>query len=122
MWSLISSLEGLVQGLSVSFTSPSFQTHCHLLIGWVLCLSRRTEFRVFETIFAETPVSRKQRHPFDRFYNFFNRSAWEASELARELAVLVVMQLNLRGKLSLIVDDTLLLKSGLGYPFNRRTG
>lgn len=23
---------------------------------------------------ADTPISRKQRHPFDRFYNFFSRS------------------------------------------------
>lgn len=112
MWCLIPSLEVVVQGLSGAFTSPSFQSQCEILLGWVVCLGRRTEFRVFETIFSEQPVSRKKRHPFDRFYNFFSRSAWQVSDLARALAVQVVVKLKVHGKLELIVDDTLLHKSG----------
>ena len=112
MWSVIPSMEWLLQGLSVVFTDPSFQTQCEVLLGWLLCLGRRTEFRVFETIVAEQPIRRIARHPFDRFYNFFNRSAWEVSDLARELAVQVVMQLNVTGTLKLVVDDTLVHKSG----------
>ena len=49
MWSVIPSMEWLLQGLSVVFTEPSFQTQCEVLLGWLLCLGRRTEFRVFET-------------------------------------------------------------------------
>lgn len=112
MWSVIPSLEVFLQGLSVAFTDPSFETHCQIFLGWILCLGRRTEFRVFETIFAEEPISRKERHPFDRFYNFFNRSAWEVSDVARAVAVQVVLQLNRTGVLTLVVDDTLLHKSG----------
>lgn len=112
MWSVIPSLEWLLQDLSVIFTDPSFQTQCQVLLGWLMCLGRHTEFRVFETIVADQPICRTIRHPFDRFYNFFNRSAWDVSELARELAIQVVVQLQVAGPLKLVVDDTLLHKSG----------
>jgi len=67
---------------------------------------------VFQTIHADAPVSRKERHPFDRFYNFFSRSAWTVGELAREVAVAIVVRVNPRGLLYLVVDDTLLHKRG----------
>jgi len=101
-----------VQCLLPVFTQPSFQTHIEVFLGWVMCLSKRTEYGVFQTIHADTPVSRRQRHPFDRFYNFFSRSAWTVRDLARQVAVAVVVQLNPRGLLYLVVDDTLLHKRG----------
>ena len=83
-----------------------------MLLGWVMCLGKRTEYAVFETIVSDTPVSRKKRHPFDRFYNFFSRSAWTVQELAHEVAAMIVVRLNPRGVLYLVVDDTLLHKRG----------
>ncbi len=77
-----------------------------------MCLSRRTEYAVFRTIQADTPLSRKERHPFDRFYNFFSRSAWTVHDLAHQVAVAIVVQFNPRGLLYLVVDDTLLHKRG----------
>src|SRR5664280_2161072 len=77
-----------------------------------MCLSKRTEYGVFQTIRADTPVSRKQRHPFDRFYNFFSRSAWTVRDLAHQVAVAMVVRLNPHGLLYLVVDDTLLHKRG----------
>ena len=41
MWSVIPSMEWLLQGLSVVFTEPSFQTQCEVLLGWLLCLGQR---------------------------------------------------------------------------------
>jgi hypothetical protein len=67
-----------------------FQTHVDVLIGWVMCLGKRTEYGVFRTIRADVPVSRNQRHPFDRFYNFFSRSAWTVRDMAHQVAVAVV--------------------------------
>jgi hypothetical protein len=58
------------------------------------------------------PLNRKKRHPFDRFYNFFSRSAWSVAELAYRVAVAVVVELNPLGILYLVVDDTLLHKRG----------
>jgi hypothetical protein len=112
MFTSIPSLDAVVQCLLPAFTQPSFQTHIEVLIGWVMCLSKRTEYGVFQTIEADTLVSRQQRHPFDRFYNFFSRSAWIVRDLAHQVAMAVVVQLNPRGLLYLVVDDTLLHKRG----------
>ena len=77
-----------------------------------MCLGSRTEYRVFQTIQADEEVSRKERHPFDRFYNFFSRAQWEVTALAHLIAVMVVTALNPSGRLYLLVDDTLLHKRG----------
>jgi len=112
MFTSIHSLDLILQCLLAAFTEPSFQTHVEVFLGWVMCLGRRTEYGVFETIRADSPVSRKKRHPFDRFYNFFSRSAWTVRGLAHEVAVAVVVRLNPKGLLYLVVDDTLLHKRG----------
>jgi hypothetical protein len=112
MFTSIPSLDPVLQCLLPVFTQPSFQTHIEVLLGWVMCLSKRTEYGVFRTIQADTPVSRKERHPFDRFYNFFSRSAWTVHDLAQRVAVAIVVRLNPRGLLYLVVDDTLLHKRG----------
>lgn len=112
MFTSIPSLDAVLQCLLPVFTQPSFQTHVEVLLGWVMCLSKRTEYGVFQTIHADTPVARNRRHPFDRFYNFFSRSAWAVRDLARHVCVQVVVQLNPRGRLYLVVDDTLLHKRG----------
>lgn len=112
MFALIPSMDVLMQCLAPAFTQPSFQTHCEMFLGWMMCLSRRTEFSVFQTIQADTPVDRSKRHAFDRFYNFFSRSAWAVADVARCLAARIVLALNLNGRLYLVVDDTLLHKRG----------
>src|SRR5436190_23896175 len=76
-----------------------------------MCLGRRTEFRVFETLWGER-VSRWVSHPFDRFYNFFSRAAWTVHDLAQHVALQLVLTLQPQGELHLIVDGTLLYKSG----------
>ena len=112
MFTSIPSLDSVLQCLLPVFTQPSFRTHIEVLLGWVMCLSKRTEYGVFQTIRADMPVSRQQRHPFDRFYNFFSRSGWMVQDLAHQVAVAVVVGLNPRGLLYLVVDDTLLHKRG----------
>src|SRR3972149_5185666 len=112
MFTSIPSLDSVLQCLLPVFPQPPFKTHFGVFLVWVMCLSKRTEYGVFQTIQADTPVSRKERHPFDRFYNFFSRSAWTVCELARHLAVAIVVVLNPRGRLYLVVDDTLLHKRG----------
>jgi hypothetical protein len=112
VWSIIPSLDSLLQDLAVAFTEPSFQTHRELLLGWIMCIGKRTEYRVFQTIRASSVVSRVGHHPFDRFYNFFGRSAWTVESLAHQVAVAVVTALNPTGLLYLVVDDTLLHKRG----------
>src|SRR5258707_6434627 len=112
MWTMIPTLNVLVQDLAVVFTLPSFQTQYQLMLAWYMCLGARTEYRVFETLQADQEISRAQRHPFDRFYNFFSRSAWTAKDLAYRLALTIVLRLQPKDALTLIVDDTLLHKQG----------
>jgi hypothetical protein len=112
MFASIPSLDSVLQCLLPVFTQPSFQTQIEVLLGWVMCLGKRTEYGVFETIHADTPVARNRRHPFDRFYNFFSRCAWTVHDLAHHVCVQVVVRLNPRGLLYLVVDDTLLHKRG----------
>ncbi len=112
MFTSIPSFDSVLQCLLPVFTQPSFQTHIEVLLGWIMCFGKRTEFSVFQTIQADTPVSHKERHPFDRFYNFFSRSAWTVRDLAHQIAVAIVVQLNPHGLLYLVVDDTLLHKRG----------
>jgi hypothetical protein len=112
MWQSIPSLDVVVQGLSDAFTAPSMRTHVAMLLGWLMCPGKRTEYKVFETIHADEPVSRDQRHPFDRYYNFFSRSSWTVCELSRHVAEAVVSVLAPEGPLYLVVDDTLLHKRG----------
>lgn len=111
MWSVVPTLDVVLQGLAVVFTQPSFHTQREVFLGWVMCVGRRTEFRVFEAL-TGSRVSRNVRHPFDRFYNFFSRSAWCVKELAHQVAVQLVVELMPPGELLLVVDGTLLHKSG----------
>jgi DDE superfamily endonuclease len=111
MCGVIPSIVPLLQELCSVFTQPSAVTFQEVFQGWVLCLGRRTEFRVFEAIGGKQ-VSRQRRHPFDRYYNFFSRSAWTVRDLAHAVAVRIVVALNRSGELVLVVDSTLLHKSG----------
>jgi hypothetical protein len=112
MWEMVPSLDVVVQGCAIAFTEPSAATFRQVLLGWIMCLGSRTEYRVFETIQANEEVSRQGRHPFDRFYNFFSRAKWQVVGLAHQVAVAVVTALNPTGRLYLLVDDTLLHKRG----------
>lgn len=111
MWQVIPSLVGVLQPLAVVFTEPSFLSHQQVFVGWIMCLGTRTEFQVFEAIDGRQ-ASRQRRHPFDSFYNFFNRSAWELSVLACSIAVQVVLRFYPKGEIPIVVDGTLLLKQG----------
>jgi len=112
MWEMVPSFDAVVQGCAIVFTEPSLATFRQMLLGWIMCLGSRTEYHVFQTIQADQEVSRQERHPFDRFYNFFSRAKWDALLLAHYVAVAVVTALNPRGRLYLLVDDTLLHKRG----------
>ena len=110
---MIASLQAVVQDLAPAFTEPSFLSHCQLLLGWVMCLGRHTEYRVAQAAHADSEVSRATRHPFDRLDNFFSRSAWQVNDLARAVALSAVTRRKVLGALYLVVDDTLLHKRGL---------
>lgn len=112
MWTMIDSLQGVVETLSGSFTQPSFRCAGELVLGWVMCLGRHTLRRVAESAQPQTVPDHAQRHGLDRSYNFFERSTWTPLGLAYRVAVLVLTRLRLGGRLTLLIDDTLAHKRG----------
>jgi hypothetical protein len=112
MWAMIASLQPLVQALAPAFTGPSFDTHCRLLLGWMLCLGQHRLCRVADSAQPQTLRDHHRRHGLDTTYNFFERSAWTVAGLAYRVAVLTLTRLNLRGVVTLLVDDTLAHKRG----------
>jgi hypothetical protein len=112
MWHMIPSLATAVQALTPAFTDPSFATQCQLLLGWLICPGTHTIYRVGQTMHADEELAGADRHPFDRVYNFFSRSAWTVSGLAYRVAAFAITALRPDGPLVLIVDDTLLHKRG----------
>jgi hypothetical protein len=112
MWTIIPSLQAFVDPLAVAFTQPSLHTSTTLLLSWVMCAGKHTLLRVFQSSDPRTLPDNSQRHDFDAYYNFFERSAWTPSELAKAVGILIVTKLKLVGALTLLVDDTLAHKRG----------
>src|SRR2546423_3751060 len=106
MWTMIASLEVVVDDLRPAFTEPSFAVGCDLLLGWIMCLGRHRLARVAESVHPQEPVDHSRRHGFDSYYNFFERSAWTPTGLAYRVAVLVLTRLPFLGPITLLVDDT----------------
>jgi len=109
---MIPSLRPLVDALRPAFTDPSFATGCQLLLAWVMCLGRHTLLRVGHNTQPDVLPDNSRRHGLDGYYNFFERSAWRPGALAYRVALLVVTALNLSGRITLLVDDTLAHKRG----------
>ena len=112
MWSMIDSLAPLVDDLAPAFTAPSGRTACQIFLGWILCLGKHTLRRVAQSAQPQTPPDHSERHHLDTYYNFFERSAWKPSQLAYRLGLLIFTRLSFLGRITLLVDDTLIHKRG----------
>ena len=112
MWPMIDTLRPLVEALSPAFTAPSAATSSLLLLSWLMCLRKKSLLRVGENAHPESPPDRSRRHELDTFYNFFERSAWTPSGLAHRVGTLILSRLSFTGCVTLLVDDTLLHKTG----------
>jgi hypothetical protein len=112
MWTMIPSLADIVADLAPAFTKPSFTASCRFLLGWVMCLGKHPLFRVAENTQPQQPPDHSGPHGFDTSYNFFERSAWTPKALAYRVGVLLLTRLNLSGRITLLVDDTLAHKRG----------
>lgn len=112
MWDMIPSLASCVDTLAPAFTQPSFNSNCHLLLAWVMCLGKHTLLRVGENTRPQEPPDHSQRHGLDCYYNFFERSSWKPKDLAYRVALLILTRLQFTGCVTLLVDDTLAHKRG----------
>jgi hypothetical protein len=112
MWTMIATLQLCVDCLAPAFTQPSLASCCQLLLGWVMCLGKHTLLRVGHSANPQTSPDHSERHGLDGYYNFFERSAWTAKDLAYRTALLVVTRLKPFGCITLLIDDTLAHKRG----------
>jgi hypothetical protein len=112
MWCMIDSLRSVVEPLAPAFSLASGHTCNMLLLSWVTCLGKKTLCRVGENAHPESPPDHSQRHHLDAYYNFFERSAWSPAVLAQRVAILILSKLSFTGWVTLLVDDTLLHKTG----------
>jgi len=112
MWTMIRSLDSIVDVMTPAFTRPTFVTSCELLLAWVMCLGKHTLRRVAATSHPASPPNQPQRHGFDTYYNFFERSTWTPRDLAQCIGILILTRLTFLGSLTFLVDDTLAHKRG----------
>ena len=112
MWTMIESLSAIVAVLAPTFTQPSFAVNCELLLCWVMCLGKHRLQRVAENANPAIVPDHSQAHGLDKYYNFFERSAWTRLGLAYRVAVLIVAHMPLGMRITLLVDDTLAHKRG----------
>jgi hypothetical protein len=112
MWNMIPSLQSIVDVLAPAFTQPSFASGCQLLLAWLLCPGRHRLCRVAESADPRTLPNHSQRHGFDSYYNYFERSAWSPKGLAQRVGILLLTKLRFFGIITLLVDDTLAHKRG----------
>src|SRR5579863_4015715 len=112
MWTMIVSLDAIVEDLRPAFTTPSFVTCCQLLLGWIMCLGQHTLRRVAKNVQPDISYDHSRRHGLDDCYNFMERSAWTPQGLAYRVAVLVFTRLKFLCPITLLVDDTLAHKRG----------
>jgi hypothetical protein len=112
MWHMIDSLRPLVEGLSPAFTGPSLATCTSLFLAWVMCLHKKTLWRVAANAHPDVLPDHSQRHGLDVFYNFFERSSWSPGDLSRQMGILILTRLKFFGAITLLIDDTLTHKAG----------
>ena len=82
------------------FSSGSFPNFVSLVIGWVLCVGRRTISRV-----TMASGALEKRH-FSVLYRFFSRSRWEPDVVSRKLILLLVEMID-SDDIEISIDDTL---------------
>jgi hypothetical protein len=112
MWTMILSLDPIVDELRPAFTQPSYGTTTDLLLAWIMCLGKHTLRRTAENAHPDRVPDHSQRHGLDGYYNFFERSAWTPTSLAYRVGVLIFTRLKFCGAITLLVDDTLAHKRG----------
>lgn len=104
--SIIPSLEAILVSVLPVFTEPTAQVFLRLVVGWVVCPSRRTITGIIP--FADPDGVRSH----DTYHRFFRAGVWCVHGLFRMWADVLVKALCLEGTLWLLADDTVHRKTG----------
>jgi hypothetical protein len=64
MWTMIGTLECVVDELAPAFTQPSYGSAAELLLGWIMCLAvQRYGGRLRDRCFSSLPLAALCRDP-----------------------------------------------------------
>jgi len=96
----------LVQQFFPLFTTPGAQIFSRLMIGWILCTTRRTVTGILP--FADPWTTRAH----DAYHRFFPDARWSMEQLWKQLASILIQTLSRKGTVTLALDDTLFHRSG----------
>jgi hypothetical protein len=100
------SLAKLVDRFAETFTQPSFVTFQHLILGWILCISKHTITGVLR---ASGALEHKH---YTCFHRFFRLAVWSLESLSFHLTRLVLEYFPNDCVVHLAVDDTLCRHTG----------
>jgi hypothetical protein len=103
----ISDFLTLLNSFSSIFSKQTAKNFTCLMVGWVLCATRRT---ITGMLPYADPDGRKAH---DAYHRFFHAAAWSMSKLYKQLAKMLVKNLTTGdGRISLVIDDSVIKKTG----------
>lgn len=104
--SLTSAWEAICLNFFPVFTQPTAQNFTHLVIGWILCTTRRT----ISAIHPFADPQRRRAH--DAYHRFFPKARWKPSCLWQILAKFLVAIFYPNGTIPVDLDDTIFHRTG----------
>jgi hypothetical protein len=96
----------LLQQFFPLFTAPGAEIFSRLMIGWILCTTRRTVTGILP--FADPWAKRAH----DAYHRFFPDARWRMAALWTLLAKILIQAFCRNGIITLALDDTLFHRSG----------
>jgi hypothetical protein len=103
---ITSTWTALVQQFFPLFTAPGAEIFSRLMIGWILCTTRRTVTSILP--FADPWTKRAH----DAYHRFFPKARWSMAELWKLLARILIQAFCRNAIVTLALDDTLFHRSG----------
>src|ERR1051326_7025708 len=102
----------LLVAFAPCFTTPTYQTFCHLVAGWLQCPGRHTVTGVAVAAGVVGDEGARRWHHISVFHRFFSRARWEPEAVGKVVFTLAVRLLPAGWPIILLVDDSLARKAG----------
>lgn len=106
MHTISSTWTNLLQQFFPLFTAPGAEIFSRLMIGWILCTTRRTVTGILP--FADPGAQRAH----DAYHRFLPDARWSVAELWKLLTKILIQAFCRNGFIILALDDTLFHRSG----------
>jgi DDE superfamily endonuclease len=102
----------LLMAFAPCFTTPTYQTFCHLVAGWLQCPGRHTVTGVAVAAGVVGDEGERSWRHISVFHRFFSRARWDPDAVGKVVFTLALRLLPADCPLILLVDDSLARKEG----------